>query len=114
MLAQEQRPPESGDGGGERRGDAPGSPCVRHRKPAPPEHASVCKAPERPFVVSAEHCIAPLFLPWTTVDLMTASDRCDQSCARWARVAASNLRAARRGSGAGLAVRRLQKTEGGV
>lgn len=35
MLAQEQRPPESGDGGGERRGDAPGSPCVRHRKPRP-------------------------------------------------------------------------------
>ena len=50
MLAQEQRPPESGDGGGERRGDAPGSPCVRHRKPAPPEHASVCKAPKAPKV----------------------------------------------------------------
>ena len=50
--------------------------------------------------------------PW--IFRMTASDRCDQSCARWARVAASNLRAARRGSGAGLAVRRLQKTEGGV
>jgi hypothetical protein len=62
MLAQEQRPPESGDGGGERRGDAPGSPCVRHRKPAPPEHASVCKAPERPFVVSARALYCTPFL----------------------------------------------------